>query len=785
MGLYVMSMPLASGFISLLHESSLSALSPAALIAIGAVAGTAAIAFGISKAYKSYKHKKWQEHLAKMKKVNEIAEKTIGKISITPNGEYKHLPFPFRFDDPSNPKIVDSFHLPRAEIEAAGTIPKQDGLMALDGYSEKIRSALFTLKDYLQFRMSEKGNSENDDVTCSVLSHMIYLIETYAMNFQGFDWDIEYLDAIANYINLYASESTHEDKSQHFNRLADVYTFLNQAKDILIKSKENTSLAFSMSEIKNTSKEASRMLITILSKLILKNDKHQAVDNAPIELIARGTIRKEHIKTAVSLFRSSTVLTTHQSAVILPDSIFKEWIIKLAKYYEKSIDESSPLTLTDIAAAKDQIELDAKKIENCLKKSTPEFREIQGIFSSVDNFFTKEPILRDPNDAVAQNITISDRAEIIKRVLIYKQFALLCHQLISMTYLSMSILNGTKQLGEIYMKNPKHFHHMFDKFYEISNQIKSKIENIIKSMKAMDNNLMIQAKKQKFFDTIQKNLEALTGALDKEKHEINALRSCRKGSDLEQRTEMIHHISDIIKEMTKTFNLHMVSNTELDRSNPVSEEDTTVDTSHHSTASAPLEPGETLPRSIPHYQKTDVLLDTILREIGNIQANEDLGLSGQQRINFEKEIHSYEELYGSLNSVYQYSLSLKSQSILEQNDPKKIKANKMEELLRGLCFKTIIFMRKNRIARKQEVGTFYHSIQDELSATKELCEIETPLWKRVLEAVWGLVLCLTIIGGAVLLWKHNLLNQSSPKNKIIQAENTSRTLKHLLAPTLV
>ena len=782
-----MPMPSGSNFITALHN-----ITPAGLIAGGAIAGAVAIAFGVEKAYKCYKHKKWQEHLKEMQDVNEIAQATIGKIFIIPGGEYKSLPLPFKFDDIENPinsKKIDSFHLASAEIEAAGDLPEQDGLVDLDDYLEKIRSAQLILKDYLQFRMKEISAHENTDVTCSVLSHMIYLNQTYAMNFKGFRWDIEYLEAIANYINRYASLSKHDIKSQHFNRLADVYKLLNEASDILLKSKENTSLAFSMAEMKNTCKESSRMLLTTLSKLILDDRKHQAVNNAPIELIAAGIIRKKHVNIVASIPLIGPKAFTHTGEIMLPESIFKEWIENLAGYYIKSIDASSPWVLTDIPTINDLIEADTKKIETALKKPTPEFKKILEIFKNVTTFFTTQAVLKNPNDASPENRHISNESEIIKRVLFYKQVALLCHELISMTYLSTSILNSTKQLGEIYMKNPKHFHHMFDKFYQIATQIKSKIENIIKFMREMDNNLMIHSANKNFFNDVEKNLKALSAILDEEKHQINGIRERRKKSDTEQKAELIHRLSDIIEEMTKTFNLQLNPKKDSDFSNQGLEDSSTSDDSTHSSTSSPGTPDHIsnlhdipTPDFIINEPQIDFLLNSILTGIGAIQTNEHGEFSGQQQINFEKEINLYKKLYHSLQDIYQDSLSLKLQAIREKNDSEKTKATKIEERLRDICIKTIGFLKKTREARNQEADNFYNSIKEDLSNTKELCALTTPLWKRVLEAIWDIVLCLTVIGAPLLLWKHGLLLKANPQNKVIEAEKTARELKDILSP---
>lgn len=812
-----MGMPLASPFVSALNtqdsneSKSVLGITPAALVLLGVVGASLGIALGINQAYKAYKNYQLKKHLQKMKDANHISERNIGKIKISGCFDIKTLPMPFKMDNPDEPKEVHSFHLEEAEIEDAGNLPRYEGLIALDDYLNEIQSALLLLKEYLQFRIKKVDKNESDDVTCGVLSHMMYLVKTYAMHFQGYEWDIAYLDAMGQYINEYASSSKHEEDSQHFDYLSDIYTHISNAMDLLVKHKEDTSLAFSISEIKNTSQAASQMMLRTLAKLILPHEDHTAIDNATIHNISHGIIKKRHVHTAVHV-PIFGVAKTHDSEISLPDSIFKEWIKNLACTYLESIKKSAPNGLDDIEKLFHDIELSTTVIQRAPNKNTStenkkiksETEEIKKLFSNAPNFLTTKPTVKKANETVAHYESIKDHPDIIERVIIYEKFILLTHKLITMNYLSMYILNSTKLLGDIYMSDPDHFHKMFDRFYILSDQIKLNCQDIINSMNRIDQNLMLDFKKQKLFETIQKNLKTLSDEIDNEKHEINKIRKTKKTSPKQQKIQVVHELTNVIDRIANMFSLNpstvaaapenftdvsllSVKSTSSDSRSANTSESSSLQPTPEETAiqinpeillsTLPPEtngsphtvthepPKHEEPKIIeihPHHHTstTEELLDSIEVQIITIKA--------QEKIHQSPEFQAYQELYQSLQEMQQAAL----------------KTKELQKSTRAICEKTLEFLKKPANARKEGVQQFYDLIQTEITNAKPLLKKEPPIWKKILEAAWKIVLCLTIVGGVYLLWKHGAIVPVTPNAKLAQVEKASLAMRKVLTPSV-
>ena len=94
---------------------------------------------------------------------------------------------------------------------------------------------------YFDRLRGEEGDSleeKKNDVLSTVISYLLYILDNHCLHFEGYDYDIAYLDAITNFIRGYASLEQSKN-TPSFSNLNDAFESLSAAKIILVKHKES------------------------------------------------------------------------------------------------------------------------------------------------------------------------------------------------------------------------------------------------------------------------------------------------------------------------------------------------------------------------------------------------------------------------------------------------------------------------------------------------------------------------------------------------------------------
>lgn len=462
------------------------AADPASLITAAVISGVAVTVSAAVFTYHAYKTYEEKKHRAEIEFINHLHLKHLSRIYISDYNEIQGFPPIFKLSKDPNSAAAESMHLTDEQIDDIGkTLPHSTDVI-LSYYRESIVYAIRKLKDYYFSR------DERNDITAGVISYLLYMLNTKCLNFQGYDYDIAYLKAITNFITAFASikERSH---SQEFSRLNPVFSYLTTATQILEKHKESLSLEEMVGELRDACISKSSQLIQCLAKLISKDKHWRLIDFVGIDELANGIIRQEFIKKEIGGF----VLSKHHSKTIRPSG-FSDWLITLASYYTKVINPEIKIDRKELLAPSIQFVLPSKERYLALKSKKElskaealEFEEIKKKIKQMIKLYEEAPNFistkLDPKtkNKLPKMIPVDDPETALDRAYAIQSFSSLIHQVLSLQYLSTQLLKSTKQLGELYVKNPNHFCRIFYVLESLSNQVKNGINDFRKKLTAI------------------------------------------------------------------------------------------------------------------------------------------------------------------------------------------------------------------------------------------------------------------------------------------------------------
>lgn len=457
--------PIGSGLGSAAALSLAS--NPAALITLAAVGGVVVTVAAATFTYKAYEDYVEKKHKKLILDINDLHNRYLARISIPDNHEIQGFPPPFKLDRDAPSSTVDSMHFTDDQIKDFGKTMSQCPDIILSTYRESIKNAMLELKAFYFKR------KDHHDVTSGVIAYLLHLLDTKCMNFQGYDYDIAYLEALSRFINAYASMNNSE-KTRHFSRLNPVYAYLQTAKQDLERHKAQMSLEGMFTELRDACIARGDMLIKQFTKLITDDEHWHLIDMAPNDLLVQGLIRRKYIDKEIwgIVFKSD-----HKTKI--PQSLFQNWVKQLAKYYLETLDPETRLVCGDIKPPSELFRIPdlarlkaLRESKESKKKLTREesaelaalereFKGLRDTFSHCRNFITTKLDPETINDD-RKFIPVTSDEDVYERAMMLQKFALLIHQIISVQYFCTHLLKSLKQLGEIYVKNPKHFGHAFN-----------------------------------------------------------------------------------------------------------------------------------------------------------------------------------------------------------------------------------------------------------------------------------------------------------------------------------
>ena len=353
-------------------------------LAAGGVMISVASAVFVYKKYELFEEKK---HRKAIEEINRLHKRYLERIVIPGYDDIQGFPAIFKLTSNENSSAADSLHFTDDEITDIGKNLPHGADIALSPYRETILSTLLKLKEYYFLKTSEFYFSKDDDLTTSVLSYLLYILSTKCLNFQGYEYDIAYLDAISQFINAYASISG--VNSQHFSRLQPVYSYILTAKKYLEKHRESLSLEELLAELRDSCSNTSNKLIRNLVKMTIDQNHASLADTVSLYELQENILRRRYINTHIKGIELYTDSELH-----LPNSVFKEWIVSLTQYYLKSLRPISSIRDNDIVAPDDLFafipwaksimdEPDRSKLDSKeLKKLDKSFRKIRSVFKN-------------------------------------------------------------------------------------------------------------------------------------------------------------------------------------------------------------------------------------------------------------------------------------------------------------------------------------------------------------------------------------------------------------------
>lgn len=408
--------------------------------------------------YKIYTHHKEEKYREKIKAVNDLHKKYLERIIVPDHNEIRGFPPIYKMESDR----IDSMHLTDSEVKAIGTVIPHGTEVVLSSYREAVQNAMLKLKDYYFIRTDKK------DVTAGVLTYLLYMLESKCWNFAGYDYDIAYLDALANFVNDYASITG--VRSQHFSRFEPIHEYLIAAKEALEKHKESLSLEALITDIHDSSIENSNSLLRLFVKFTVKSEDIPFVNTATMDELKDGLLRREYIHSQV---KGKLVRKDHE--IPLPESIFKQWIIALANYYllvlsSGNIKDDTLFSLPNgmVTFADKARRLLFGKMKgthlNERHKIKKELSLIHGVFTHNANLITTTV---DDKNSENKFITVFHKHDLIDRTALLANIGKLIHLFISLQFISSNLLKNIQQLGEIYSLEPLHFNELFSVLDEL------------------------------------------------------------------------------------------------------------------------------------------------------------------------------------------------------------------------------------------------------------------------------------------------------------------------------
>lgn len=377
-----------------------------------ALAATATLVVGgVSLAVNQYSHRKSGNRLDKIKKVLEFHRQYLTNISGLGLGfgESLTLPPPFELEPGSETKSVPVYKAlkltPQIRADMINDRSVNNDAFLLQ-YSRHIKAAKIHIQGLYDARLDSNERSiltrgREDDVTSGVLTYLLVMLNEHCTKFEGYLADIAILGGIIRFTNAFASlprdtllESHDPKKRQRFERLKHACRELQQAKKLLMDHNNSRTLKSYVDELMSIcDKDLIPTLSSIFAKFITPEESWQFIDTATTEQLVKGVVRQEYRNTH-QFFRLT------QTAISMPDSIFKVWLQNITAYY----DDPDHIVKIPVVLA----ESDLPRIKE-LFRECPNFLTLKSPQANADGGFDTERFVPVSFDEECQVIIASQR----------------------------------------------------------------------------------------------------------------------------------------------------------------------------------------------------------------------------------------------------------------------------------------------------------------------------------------------------------------------------------------
>ena len=701
--------------------SALSLATPQDAVATLVIAGGTLLVAGAVFSYNSWQNYEAKKHRKKMELINEIYKEHLQRIMVPGYDEIRGFPIIFKFNDDKETSTAESMHMNVDEVDAIGKYLPH-GNDNLSEYREAVLNAMLKLKEYY---FSKK---DINSTTCRVLTYLLYMLETKCFNFAGYNYDIAYLNAIANFINAYASIKGTEN-STHFSRLQPVYAYVLTAKQLLEKHRDSLSVGELVSELGDCCKDNSRQMIRSFVKLTVKPDHFDLVKTVAHDELMDGKLRKQYVRTEVL---GIDLIDDHE--VVLPDSIFKDWIKTLSAYYLESLTpdinyEESLISPEKILSFFNKAQPVLKDIQLGKTKSKEakqlkaDLAKIAEVFKNSPNFITTK---LDMTKKKPKFIPVTKDAELLECTRVLGNFAKLIHQLISLKYFCGHLKKSIELLGEIYIRNPHHFNKIFGILQNLCGFVLKSVEQVKQEFTTVlnkSNNLMRLEKSEMLPKEVFGNLEATHAIISRLWDSIQDYRDrvvdlCQNKEMRSAKYEMLKVGQSIISQYPeyvaeKPEDKKKIPEKPVEISNSIDEPSLTKPAEGSKKPGEPSLPAKGSPQFV---EEANRILDQMIDDLSD-------------RINFiageipkDSKLHAYISLVNQLKIMQNKTEALFNESC--KSYQRQEKAYEIAEFTISLCHETLTFLRLSRKDRQAQAVKFARQIHTEIEDADNMAFID-------------------------------------------------------------
>lgn len=478
-------------------------------------------------------------------------------------------------------------------------------------------------------------------------------------------------------------------------------------------------------------------------------------------------------------------------------------------------------------------------------KIKAQLEALKRAFKNSENFLTRK-FFQGKKDKEGRYIVVETNEDIVESLTVIAGMASVTHRLITHICRSLDLLKGAQMLGELYVKSPEAFREVFAIFDALTQQLKDDVARSQAAIKLREDDRMQLAELSEFYEKVESSLKAIeTDVATLEGRIIKSREKERKTPSPDARADTIRNINDAFKQSAKFNGIDIATLKSKGVHSSVSQtpgqfspsasglpadlsdvrEESKIEEGHdvnehlpdphtgrsiteplsssssaeHSQSSAllfsprsplsPLSPPLSPPLSISsennkkefEIEKYRLILEYMETRINSIAENEK-PLEKIDRIDFNREVEAYRELYRSLLNMHRKAAILYAKPDEEQ----QMKGEFNLKLTFKLCESTIRFLSVPRDERKDKakVEALYtngfHAELSETNTTNAKAIDEHSNW--ALRAAWQLFQTLTGIGAAYIWWTRGSIFKISTDSRVLanNADKAAENIKILL-----
>lgn len=508
---------MGTGIDKLASPSALSFLNAATPDSIPAAAMTAvaAISSAISFIYNSYKHYEEKKHAEEIAVIEGLHQEFLAKISIRESNIVTGFPPIFQKDGEGQ---CQAMTMTDAQVRSiANNALRAPTDIDLVTYRHHIICAIDALKKYYFLHDDKTG------ITVQVILYLLNVLEKL-LQFEGYAFDIAYLNALCNFICNYASKRG--EKSKHFTCLNPVFCHLGFATQKLIQHRETRSQEEMVAELRGTCMSYINQSIRALAKFTLPYTEWDHVNCCDPYQLRDGIYASEYITRA----GAGLVTWTHSQLTLPTDCLLTHFVRTLTTYYLQTIDSTR----------RPRIPLQ----DNLIITKAPDaiLQNIYGIFEAHPE---KKPIVAAITQKIMKTLT---------------QFAQLIHSLISFLYFLNELSKTIKNLGAAETDNPMHCRRMYALHEQLSDQIQKQAEIVEKSFEEIDrlnDHQMRIAEKECFLRKLIQMINGIKISVDNQSDAIRERRSKfnQKQTAAEREETMREHMVEVVNNVGFACNI--------------------------------------------------------------------------------------------------------------------------------------------------------------------------------------------------------------------------------------